>query len=57
MQASRNAPGNGRFTLGMNNILDKDPVIDPYDPTGRGFDFSLYDGYGRVPYFRYTQSF
>ena|GEM_PF-4210849 len=23
----------------------------------RGFNFSLYDGYGRVPYLRYTQNF
>lgn len=57
LQASWNAPWNGRFTVGVNNVADKDPVIDPFDPTGRGFDFSLYDGYGRVPYFRYTQTF
>ncbi|GIX37003.1 MAG: hypothetical protein KatS3mg127_0242 [Silanimonas sp.] len=57
LQVNWNAPWNGRFTLGVNNIADKDPVLDPYDPTGRGFDFALYDGYGRVPYFRYTQNF
>lgn len=57
LQASWSAPWNGRFTLGVNNVADKDPVLDPSDPTGRGFDFNLYDGYGRVPYFRYTQSF
>jgi iron complex outermembrane receptor protein len=57
LQATWNAPWNGRFTVGVINLADKDPVIDPYDPTGRGFDFSLYDGYGRQPYFRYTQTF
>ena len=57
LQATWNAPWNGRFTVGVINIADKDPVIDPFDPTGRGFDFSLYDGYGRQPYFRYTQTF
>lgn len=57
LQVNWNAPWNGRFTLGVNNIADKDPVLDPYNPTGRGFDFALYDGYGRVPYFRYTQNF
>lgn len=57
LQASWNSPWNGRFTLGVQNVADKGPVIDPYDPTGRGFDFSLYDQYGRTPYFRYTQTF
>ncbi len=57
LQGTWSAPWNGRFTLGVNNVTDKDPVIDPFDPTGRGFDFNLYDGYGRVPYFRYTQTF
>lgn len=57
VQVNWNAPWNGRFTVGVTNVLDKDPVQDPYDPSGRGFDFDLYDGYGRVPYFRYTQNF
>lgn len=58
LQASWSAPWNGRFTLGVKNVGDKAPVVDgPYDPTGRGFAFSLYDQYGRVPYFRYTQTF
>lgn len=57
LQASWSAPWNGRFTLGVQNIADKGPVIDPYDPSGRGFDFALYDQYGRTPYFRYTQTF
>lgn len=57
LQASWTAPWKGKLTLGVKNVLNKDPVTDPIDPTGRGFDFNLYDGYGRVPYFRYTQSF
>jgi iron complex outermembrane recepter protein len=57
LQATWNSPWNGRFTLGVQNVLDKAPIVDPYDPTGRGFDFSLYDQYGRTPYVRYTQSF
>lgn len=55
LQVNWNAPWNGKFTLGVDNIADKDPILDPY--AQRGFDFSLYDGYGRVPYFRYTQNF
>src|SRR5690606_15278244 len=57
LQASWNAPWNGRITLGVNNAFDKDPVLDPLDSGGRGFNFNLYDGYGRVPYIRYTQTF
>jgi iron complex outermembrane receptor protein len=57
LQANWNTPWNGRVTLGVENLADKDPVIDPFDPTGRGFDFDLYNGYGRVPYIRYTQQF
>ncbi len=57
LQASWSAPWNGKVTLGVNNVSDRGPVLDPFDPTGRGFDFSLYDGYGRVPYVRYTQNF
>lgn len=57
IQLSWNAPWNGIFALGVTNIADKDPVLDPLDPTGRGYDFNLYDGYGRVPYMRYTQTF
>lgn len=57
IQATWNAPWNGKITVGVQNVADKDPVIDPFDPTGRGFDFNLYDGYGRVPYVRYTQTF
>jgi iron complex outermembrane recepter protein len=55
LQASWNAPWNGRVTFGVTNLADKDPPLDP--AYGRGYDEQLYDGYGRVPYFRYTQSF
>ena len=58
LQATWAAPWNGKLTLGVQNVADKAPVVDSvYDPTGRGFDFSLYDQYGRTPYFRYTQTF
>lgn len=57
VQATWNTPWNGELTFGVNNVADKDPVLDPFDPTGRGFEFALYDGYGRVPFIRYTQRF
>ena len=57
LQLSWQAPWNGKVTVGVQNVADKDPVLDPLDPTGRGYDMNLYDGYGRVPYVRYTQNF
>jgi iron complex outermembrane recepter protein len=57
VQATWAAPWNARITLGVQNVADKDPVQDPFDPTGRGFRFALYDGYGRIPYIRYIQNF
>jgi iron complex outermembrane receptor protein len=48
-------PWNARLTLGAVNVTDEDPPLD--NGEGRGFNFNLYDGYGRVPYLRYTQSF
>jgi iron complex outermembrane receptor protein len=55
VQATYFTPWNGRITLGVDNVGDRDPVLDPGQ--GRGFDFELYNGYGRVTYLRYTQNF
>ena len=57
VQATWAAPWNGRITLGVNNVLNRGPSLDDLEDGGRGFDFNLYDGYGRVTYMRYTQSF
>lgn len=57
LQVTWNTPWNGKLALGVTNVADKGPVLDPFQPTGRPFDYNLYDGYGRVPYVRYTQSF
>lgn len=57
VQATWAAPWNGRITLGVNNVLNRGPSLDDLEAGGRGFDFNLYDGYGRVTYMRYTQSF
>jgi iron complex outermembrane recepter protein len=57
LQATWNTPWDGKLALGVTNVGDKGPVLDPFAPTGRPFDYNLYDGYGRVPYVRYTQSF
>jgi iron complex outermembrane receptor protein len=57
LQLAWNAPWDGKIALGVQNVANRGPVLDSLDPTGRGFDFGLYDGYGRVPYLRYTQTF
>jgi iron complex outermembrane receptor protein len=50
LQVNYYAPWNGRVTVGVDNLFDKDPVLDPGE--GRGFNFDLYNGYGRFPYIR-----
>jgi iron complex outermembrane receptor protein len=57
VQATWAAPWNGRLTIGVNNLLNRGPSLDTLNSSGRGFDFGLYDAYGRVTYMRYTQSF
>ncbi|NMH59569.1 TonB-dependent receptor [Alteromonas ponticola] len=50
-----NAPWNAKITVGVNNVGGKEP---PLYPTGsREYNFELYDGYGRITYARYVQSF
>ena len=56
VQASFNAPWNGTFTVGVNNVANKDPVYDPV-LGGSSYDYYLYNPWGRVTYFRYTQRF
>ena len=56
VQLNWEAPWNGRLTIGAQNVEDKDPVVDPFDPTGQGYDQALYNGYGRVLYFRIVQN-
>lgn len=55
LQGSWAAPWNARITLGVTNLLDKDPILDEFE--SRSYDNNLSDGWGRVPYIRYTQSF
>lgn len=43
------------MVVGVDNLSDRDPVLDRGEP--RGFNFDLYDGYGRLGYLRYVQRF
>ncbi len=54
-QLGWSAPWNAKLALGVTNATDKLPAL--VASGGRVFDTTLYDAYGRVPYFRYTQSF
>lgn len=57
VQINWNVPWNATVTVGANNVTDKGPNLDPFDSSGRGYDQSLFDAYGRTPYIRYTQRF
>jgi iron complex outermembrane receptor protein len=57
LQASWTAPWNGKVTLGVRNVGDREP---PLNNVAFGHPFyanSQYDFYGRVPYVRYEQNF
>jgi len=54
-----NTPFNSRVTLGVNNAFSKDPDLSSFrgGDGNRAYNFDLYDGYGRIVYARYVQSF
>lgn len=51
------AAWDGQFTVGVRNAGEKFPPIGRGFIDSRDYDFNLYDGFGRVTYFRYTQTF
>ncbi len=55
IQVNYFTPWNGRVTVGVDNLGDKDPVVDFGE--SRSYNTALYDPYGRVVYARYLQSF
>jgi len=57
LQANYFTPWNSRVTVGVDNVGDKLPRLDPADSSGRGYNVSLYNPYGRVVYVRYQQDF
>ena len=48
-------PWDGRITLGVRNLTDEDPELDPF--AGRPAVYSLYSIDGRVPYVSYRHFF
>jgi iron complex outermembrane recepter protein len=55
IQGTWYTPWNGELTMGVRNVTDRDPSLNPNMDVG--YDRNLYDPWGRVPYIRYTQSF
>ena len=55
LQVGYNFAWGGKIAVGAQNIFEKEPELIGYD--GRDYNFNLYDGYGRVTYVRYNQSF
>jgi iron complex outermembrane receptor protein len=48
---------NGRLVLGVLNIADEDPPLDPFNDTAQVFNSEIYGFDGRVPYLSYRHSF
>ena len=55
IQVTYNTAWDGKLSLGVQNLADKKPPLFGFD--GRDYNMNLYNGYGRITYFRYTQSF
>lgn len=57
VQGSYFTPWGGQVSLGVRNVFEKEPPLIPVPGSTRPYNFDLYDGYGRVTYLRYTQTF
>jgi iron complex outermembrane receptor protein len=56
-QANWYTPWNGRVTVGVQNAANKTPPIGVGAFGSRDYDFNLYNGFGRIVYWRYKQTF
>jgi len=57
IQVSYATPWDSKISIGVRNIGEKYPPVGHGFVDARDYDFNLYDGYGRVTYVRFTQSF
>ena len=55
VQVNYAAPWDATITFGVNNLTDRDPADASL--FGASYDYYIYNPWGRVPYFRYTQNF
>ena len=57
IQVSYTLPTNTKLSVGANNVFEKYPQLGTDPNFSRDYNFDLYDAYGRVLYFRVSQSF
>ncbi|QQK60561.1 TonB-dependent receptor [Shewanella sp. LC6] len=55
IQVTYTSPWNTKLSVGAENAFEKEPQLIGYD--GREYNYNLYNGWGRVMYFRISQSF
>ncbi len=55
LSATYFAPWNAEITAGVRNVLDRDPPVSSFFSRSYAYDYT--DGWGRIPYIRYTQNF
>jgi len=55
LQVSYNTPWDGQISVGAQNVFEKYPTLVGFG--GRDYNYNLYNGYGRVAYVRYSQTF
>ncbi len=57
LQYAWNLLANGQLMIGVLNIADEDPPLDPTNDTAQPFNSSIYGFDGRVPYLRFRYTF
>jgi len=57
VQGNWYAPWEGQISVGCQNCGNKQPPIGVGNIGSRQYDFNLYNGFGRIVYARYKQSF
>ncbi len=57
VQFNYHMPWRGMISIGAKNVGEKLPPVGLGQITRQAYNFSLYDGFGRIVYARYTQTF
>ncbi|MCU7996263.1 TonB-dependent receptor [Shewanella glacialipiscicola] len=55
IQVTYTSPWNSKISVGAENAFAKEPQLIGYD--GREYNYNLYNGWGRIMYVRFSQSF
>ncbi|MDX1460682.1 MAG: TonB-dependent receptor, partial [Xanthomonadales bacterium] len=55
VQVNYHTAWDGRLTVGAQNVLSRKPPVGVAESIARTYNFDLFNGYGRILYFRYTQ--